>query len=825
MFSKSEFNNLKTSQNHELNKEILIRTNYLDFNLLYNYTSLDNIINGMLAKLNRVSKPLGDNILSWDNDAHMKMKQLTRTKYLFDFAFMPTMLNNILSELYIIHSFNSKMVTLIRDIASVFRRGCPHVKDWIAVFKEFSINIKKNADHIENWYFYTDIELFTCYSLTYKLTAEEKTQKVLDWAHGYVDRGENEDEYYVIYEAVLRARMAKASHVPFNTSMSDFILSIGNWMTDGSSRGVRIEIEDGEGNVIKSNAKKQAIAMSMDLNTLIEKVYQKQESETYSTAEKIEPGRKGRLIVSAPFEQQIRLSYCEQALLEPIRKVFPDIFFLLPPAAQYARLQALTELSKKQKVFFPMDASSFDQFVSRREIEIVFDVLIDFANDPSVNPEVVYFLKLSKEAWFNTPVEVDKVRVSNWDHGVPSGVKWTALMDSIVNNVRWLACEQMLRKSEWGAPEVENVQFQGDDMLIVLRRLVDTVLILDWYKKHNIPIAPNKNFIMFSGFEFLRKVYQRGETKAYVNRLLPKFIFRLPENKGAENLESMLRERIDSVCKIANRSNNPEYLSKKALLFVRHVLEMDTNLAKKVLMSPVILGGFALLDPTQSVCSSKMLRLVWPKSEKKVGVVLQNLYKQSVINSAKYVGFITGSKYLSKSVYNALVPSERFDTRKPVLKMILTEFACNLNIKMRIQERAIRTIPVFVFARWVMISNSEDVKTKLRSMNDISTLISLVEDNLKAFIPWFHRKVRPSLFWKWVTTGLERPSFVDSRLSPQTRSVISDAVYSTLMYRRMSTKEKIDEEDEYQINVLSYIYISKNVGYWVENKYVYISMD
>lgn len=774
----------------------------------------------------------------WQSDAHLKLKQFTRTQKVIS-SKLPDMLDLQWQEVLYFSNRNIQLVTIFTALAKTCTdKECITPDEYVRVFKSFSINLKKSMDIIPDFNIYTDLELFVGYNLQTPLSTIQKGEVAKDWCKGEVSRGDDEGWYYEWFEKCLLRRLYKHYDgklirvQPFK----EFILNTNGWMTDGSSRGERVELFNVEKQrVVKSRSKKQAIGLIHSNLQIYNNCTNYDLHETYSVSEKIEPGRKKRCIISAPIYQQIRLSYVEFCIIKWIRTSLPEIFYLKSNLSQQAfqkDVSKLTTINTKQfklpYVYFPLDASKFDQQVSGMEVKLVFACLAKAMlkfNIPGVN-EVLPILTHSARSFFDTEVLIDKkLNIGRWEHGVPSGVRWTALLDSIINCVRFDICIEWHKQKLHHTLSPKFTQFQGDDMLLVLHHYSECVSILEFYASHNIEIHPLKNFASRHGLEFLRKVYVHN-VLAYPNRLITKWLFRLPENRGSTDTRSLLQERVTSIVRLVRRYDTlDDLIILRSAELIRKATNFKGNI-QELLLTSSKMGGFGVslgkltLSPRTNFNLSKF---IWPKipPDKHVKLGLTGNYKDL---SQLYPG--VKPELLVESIISSLdpAPPSNWDS---TLRRVDVSFDFNRNLFTKIVlNKGVHPM----FKPWLPVDSQNNPMLNDRlgvfaSNKDVEAVRSITHESALPTFELYEKKLTEALFWNWITSGIDVPSIMNARLDGLSSSVCCRIVYSNLFIRFVTIHSKTSMLDAFELFVFSYLYILSNIDWLRRNVIMYSSTD
>jgi len=817
------------SNNNEESYKILLSHSEIFKNLVTGYP-----INVAINRLDNNLKVGKEN--DWLDEEHLSLKQLCPIPNRFSWADnMPVMLQLQLSVLRDLHSKNNDFQKLLNMILNKFKRGVVSYRVWRDAFKIFSNDIKKGSRDA-NFRFFTDLELLVGYNLS-GLTFEEKKVKVDAWCKGDISRGYDSDMYYGIYLEQCKSRFSGVQSNTMFLSFEEFLLSIPLWMSDGSSRGFKVKYNV-NGEIKTSLSKKQAIGMGCDLEFLLKIALNKTENDFYSATEKIEPGRKGRLIISAPISQQLRMSYIEYCLQDLFKKAFPNVTIFKTANKQQDSLEKLMDLTIARGpnyVFFPADASNFDQNVSRQEVLIVLNIMreivIKLIRFKRIHNDCLALIDLVIENFFDIPVKIDGVVVGLWQHGMPSGIKWTALLDSIINDLRFSTICKFLEFGDFGKIVVIDEKFTGDDISVVLLRVLDAVRLLNAYNHFNIEIHPNKNLLSFDFTEFLRKIYFRRQQYAYPNRMVTKFLFRLPENEGSKDIRALLTERCYSIFRMFNRSANIDLGYYWCEDMIKFVCKVNKTRSKQILYGFGIMGGFGYLLTRQGNWKTKESGTVvtWPNvggKDKTMGV--SGVYRSSVNYFAEKYSVSNASKELGVSIFKAL-DSERsgFNDNKDIeFDEVTYRLKLNINTRMRIDFKGGSSR----WAKWIKKEdfnppNLTDILINLRKYDDVAKLLELTHLNVLLLLEELRLKSNKAFFWDWVLGRLENISFIAGGANEVQRSRIADLVQNTILSRVLKTHTVMDHDLYNKCLLVSIRYISSNYDFWLRNMYMYKCID
>lgn len=179
----------------------------------------------------------------------------------------------------------------------------------------------------------------------------------------------------------------------------------------------------------------------------------------------------------------------------------------------------------------PLDQASFDQHQSKGSIRAVIDAIGDYCLSvlPKDHDMVRVWVAMYKTLFESCPPQViyDNQK-SPWENGIPSGWRWTALLDTILNITSFRVVLDLVRE-RWGrAVPTPHVCAQGDDILFTTVNVEDVERIVAVYQHMGYKVHPQKTYISRDRGEFLRRSYEPGKITGYVTRTQLAIRFRNP---------------------------------------------------------------------------------------------------------------------------------------------------------------------------------------------------------------------------------------------------------------------------------------------------------
>jgi len=118
-----------------------------------------------------------------------------------------------------------------------------------------------------------------------------------------------------------------------------------------------------------------------------------------------------------------------------------------------------------------------------------------------------------------------------WVNGVPSGLRWTTLIDSLVNYLRSKIISEYVNR-KWRATSLLEIRCAGDDDDFTCSSWFLGYLVFKTYELFSIPVHSSKNFISNDCTEFLKNlVLKEGKMVGYKARKVANLFFISPEKQ------------------------------------------------------------------------------------------------------------------------------------------------------------------------------------------------------------------------------------------------------------------------------------------------------
>lgn len=178
----------------------------------------------------------------------------------------------------------------------------------------------------------------------------------------------------------------------------------------------------------------------------------------------------------------------------------------------------------------PLDQSNFDWHQSKLSIEVVMATMGIWISR-KVNS--VEFNRVWEAMWDSLLARRVVVRGEGiqyeWSNGLPSGLRWTALLDTILNITSFRVAVRLAESRLRRKINIHCHKSQGDDIAFGVKDLEEAKWIIHIYNKLGYEAHPAKTYFSRYRTEFLRKSYEAGlGITGYICRSLLGIRFRNP---------------------------------------------------------------------------------------------------------------------------------------------------------------------------------------------------------------------------------------------------------------------------------------------------------
>ena len=554
----------------------------------------------------------------WVEGVNLRMEKLMRSKLpmqLFDSGgLLPVCFERAVTMMLHITADDSQ----VRSIRKYLRSVCAHEtrSKTAKAIKYKSALLKVSQDEIDvNWACLVDWDLFLGYNSMADVEDNEIVEDIKKWCEGNIDMLRDE-EYYSRYESAVEEVLTaldwkKVKWMNEEQYCGDF----RNFITVGSSAGVKgmVSVEAGGKRYdMPSAPKKPVYATIYSLEQMGEMLMKNDGPTEFKVSVKVELGARNRVIVLSDWIMNAQMNLILKAITQAGKRwKFSDMY--VTPEEKLNRMKKRSE-HIEDSVNVPIDSAEFDHFVTRREIVVVQNaiakVIMKELGDRGDQRD--FYLRVWNNCWLSywkSSVSYQGKKVCEVGHGVLSGIKLTAVLDTIVNTSRQVVVKNMMstdkvyEKADRRCPATELVSGFGDDADNKFNNWYSAVQVLVMYERLNFKPHPNKNFVSGKRTEWLRRVIDKTSCMGYVARIIPKVLYRQPE--GSPELHSIqatrawIQQVADMYARVVQPKIDWEWISKE----IAWRFKISPMVAIKLMRTPISLGGLGV-NPSMATLSS-----------------------------------------------------------------------------------------------------------------------------------------------------------------------------------------------------------------------------
>jgi hypothetical protein len=240
-----------------------------------------------------------------------------------------------------------------------------------------------------------------------------------------------------------------------------------------------------------------------------------------------------------------------------------------------------------------LDQKGFDRQASLAMVNIILKVikeLLPMEAQPYID-RLIHMVNNSK-LYFQIGDEV-LLNGETVINGVPSGWKWTALIDDLINLGEFLIAARLANI------QYRNLCVMGDDTRVQVPTYEAATALLNAYKHMDIEVNQKLAIVSSTCDEFLRVVTESAGGKkfsgGYPVRILPSILYRKPGSMALPTPEQEVEVVIGNWCKLMSRCQldlSEEMIGDINQSLGRFGIGVD---AREFIHTPRLLGGFSYL--------------------------------------------------------------------------------------------------------------------------------------------------------------------------------------------------------------------------------------
>lgn len=424
-------------------------------------------------------------------------------------------------------SVGASIVTWYNHLRTIASHLCIH--DLKKLLKEVTGLLKMGGYYIHpHWRHLTYWE--TCYGYVEYKESGSMREEVLDWLVNNRTLGGSLGEATYLTELYREtiSLLEEEWRVPDKLPTAREWVYEGVWMRGKAGTGGQTTIEI-EGKVKRSRRYKGVDAALYDDELILTELF-KPTREEMIVMQKSEGG-KVRPVVKTGNPVYRKMDYLSELVESGFKGSRTSTLFAGPAGNEEIDELWLREVEDFSRLKVPLDQSSFDQRQSRNTILTVLAAIGDYCLQ-FTNPEKDDYQQVWAALWETLAVRQPRVIYEKdtfiWGNGVPSGWRWTALIDTILNISSFRVAKRIVEATWKTNLPVFNICAQGDDIIFSTRGVKNVERLVYVYGHLGYLVHPQKTYISRSRAEFLRRSYEPGILTGYSTRTQLTLRFRNP---------------------------------------------------------------------------------------------------------------------------------------------------------------------------------------------------------------------------------------------------------------------------------------------------------
>lgn len=474
-----------------------------------------------------------------------------------------------------------------------------HYNKLMSIFKQIGMWFKLNGTVLfgnHDWMQFVGLETIGTYM-------EEGTEELISdgkvWLAGNIDDKRTEEYYEKMYDlmpSILRGKPVKQSN---RVTIMDFVSCPDNYGTSGASED-RGEIEIGGKNVAKN---KWNSFLSLDPSELASIIHDSIKKELHANIFGKNEHAKVRGVMRADNILHLKFSYLNSIIEQVIDwDTITPLFMNTAERIEWWN-DTVKKMSQNITVGVPFDQGKFDHNVTMKEIVMIlkyfYKLLISY--DLREEAEILltcieyittrhYWIHAGSETWI-------------WEHGIPSGFRWTALLDTAVNACQFITIYQLMSKNSHSMIEAK---FMGDDIASIFEDKEIVVAMVDEYVKQGLDPSVGKWSIQWVNHgvgkyvEFLRTVADGSGVYTYLARCISSIFENKPNNVEQPKDARRLSMLVNNWCLLYSRGHIDNKIWWRYMVQdIMHGMGWTKEFTVSYLITSKVWGGAGLGDLDQ----------------------------------------------------------------------------------------------------------------------------------------------------------------------------------------------------------------------------------
>lgn len=416
-----------------------------------------------------------------------------------------------------------KHYRLLKDLG---RNACKHGLQKLC--KISSGYVKMGGPRISSaWRYIVYWELFFGY-VAYK-KPEAIYGDMQQWLVNFLRLGGplGEDEYLELLAQEVATFMETEWHMPYEYMKPLDWCKSGKWMEGKAGTGKKITVEIGTKRVRSRRMKPLEGVFHSDKAVMeelkrpcLEEMFVIQKSE----------GGKIRGVVKTGNCLNRKMNYLSEVVERGLYGSELSTLFAGEEGNEKIDLDMLSAVRDNSDWCVPLDQGAFDYHQSKKSILVVLAQVLRHVLRMVGDPEVT---AVGAALWDSLNVEGARVYgAANetlwWKNGLPSGWRWTAVMDTLLNIGSFRVVQRLVGRARGKYPTIRHFYAQGDDVVYTCPDLQDIQMTITIYGALGYEVHPQKTYISRNRAEFLRRSYEPWGITGYAARTVGGLRFRNP---------------------------------------------------------------------------------------------------------------------------------------------------------------------------------------------------------------------------------------------------------------------------------------------------------
>lgn len=268
-------------------------------------------------------------------------------------------------------------------------------------------------------------------------------------------------------------------------------------------------------------------------------------------------GVKIRPVVKTGNEVFRKMDFLSELIENGLKGSKSSTLFTTNEGAEEIDIQLVNQMIQKFLSKVPLDQGGFDQHQSQATIAAVLLALWDECiRDREIPGDYELVMQALWDSLFQARWENGSFS-GTWKNGIPSGWRWTALLDTLLNISSFLcACDYILEF--WNVePDVVFQCMQGDDVIFSTRSYKMIPALVSMYAELGYDVHPQKTYISRDRGEFLRRSYEPNLVTGYFGRSALSIMYRNPTQGMQISKLERLTSRVQQWALVFMRGASP----------------------------------------------------------------------------------------------------------------------------------------------------------------------------------------------------------------------------------------------------------------------------